>query len=291
MINRVRILGVTAALVASAALGSTTGIARTGNLGKQAPDVQSAKPSGYLIVSAGFSAPNGQETGHSVACPATKKGVTREPLGGGVLIASNSLSANVNSSYPSGTSWSGFVNNNSGADISFTVYAICAKPHKHYQVVGASIDNPPGTKTTGFAACPHGTTVTGGGAISSSVALGVNINTSVPYTDGWRVDANNAGAGSNTLTTYVVCSAGWDDRTGWVVVSGTHELNSAGTETEASVLCPSGRSVLGGGGFSDGGSTAVNMNATHPFTGGWTVFENNASASDQTITAYAICAT
>ncbi len=299
MTNRVRILAVTAALAATAALGTTTGIAKTAHLaapaaagaGKQALGIQAATPSGYVIKTASFTATNGQQSFGSVTCPATKKGVAREPLGGGVVITSNSLSANVNSSYPSSTSWDAYVSNNSGADTSFTVYAICAKPHKHYQVVANSTDNPSGAQSSASVSCPSGTKVTGGGGLNSSFDVAVNINTSIPTGNGWRVDANNASASDNTLTVYAVCSASWPSTTGYNIAVGPTVTNSAGTETEATVSCASGQSVLGGGGFSSSGSTAVNMNSTFPFTGEWAVFENNATASDSTITAYAICAT
>jgi len=301
MTNRVRILGLTAALVATAALGTTTGIAKTGHsgapaapgAGKQAPGVQAAaKPTGYTVISASFTAPNGQETSGSVTCPATKKGVTRDPLSGGVVIQSTSLSANVNSSSPSGTSWGAYVNNNSGADTSFTVYAVCATPHKHYQVVTSSgVTNAAGDQSTAIVACPSGTKVTGGGGYNSSSDLAVNINSSIPSGNGWRIDENNAGTGSNTAYSYAVCSSSWPAKTGYNVVLGTTLTNAAGTETHATALCASGQSVLGGGGYSGSGSTAVNMNSTGPFSGGWGVYENNASGSDTTINAYAICAT
>jgi hypothetical protein len=300
MTTRVRILAVTAALVATAALGTTTGIAKTGHLGapaapgagKPAPEVQAAaKPTGYTVVSASFSAPNGQQTFGSVTCPATNKGVTRDPLGGGVVITSNSLSANINSSFPVSTAWETYVDNNSGADTSFTVYAVCATPHKHYAVVSNSVSNPSGVQNSAIAACPSGTKVTGGGGYNSSGDLAVNINTSIPSGNGWRVDANNAGAGANSLTSYAVCSASWPAKTGYHVAVGTAQTNAAGAETLASVSCSSGQSVLGGGGFSSSGSTAVNMNTTVPSGAGWAVYENNASSSSASITAYAICAT
>lgn len=301
MTTRVRILGVTAALVATAALGSTAGIAKTGHLGaraapgagKQAPDVQAAAPSGYVVVTAVNSAPNGQDTSVGVTCPATKKGAARYPLGGGVLIGSGSLSANVNSSFPvPASSWAADVNNNSGADTTFTVYAICATPPKNYQVVHASaVTLPPGAQITDIAACPSGTKVTGGGGVISSSNLAVNLNTSVPTGNGWRIDVNNASASDDTVTSYAVCSARWGASTGYHVAIGSAVNNPAGTETQATVSCPSGQSVLGGGGYSGSASTAVNMNSTYPITSGWGVLENNASGKDTTITAYAICAT
>jgi hypothetical protein len=276
----------TAAAVATGVAGATTAAAKTGELGS--PTTAGAKPAGYLIVSATFSAANGVQTRGTVACP--KKGTAvRQPQGGGAVIGSSSLGANINSSFPSGNTWFVDVNNNSGAATSFVVYAVCAIPSKKYQVVTSSVTNSAGLQTSVTAACPTGTKVLGGGGFSGSGSLAVNINTSIPLGNGWRVDENNASASDATLAAYAVCSA--QPRTAhYGITVGTPVTNSAGTETHAEALCPTGRSALGGGGFSGSGSTSVNMNSTSPITGGWSVYENNASSSDTTITAYVVCA-
>jgi hypothetical protein len=286
VIKGLRVLALTAAVAATGVAGATTAAAKTGEFGS--PSIAGAKPAGYLIVSATFSAANGIQTGASVACP--KKGTaTRLPQGGGAVIGSSSLGANINSSIPSNNAWVVDVNNNSGAATNFVVYAVCAIPSKKYQVVTSSVTNSAGLQTSATAICPSGTKVLGGGGFSSSGSLAVNVNTSIPIANGWRVDENNASAVDATLTAYAVCSA--QAKTAhYGITIGTQVTNSAGTETHAEALCPSGRSALGGGGFSGSSSTSVNMNSTSPIAGGWSVYENNASASDTTLTPYVVCA-
>ncbi len=287
MIIGLRIFALTAAVAATGVAGATTAAAKTGELGS--PTTAGAKPAGYLVVSATFSAANGVQTEGSVACP--KKGTaTRLPQGGGAVIGSSSLGANINTSLPNGNAWIVDVNNNSGAATTFVVYAVCAIPSKKYQVVtSSSVPNPAGLQTSATVVCPSGTKVLGGGGFSSSGNLAVNVNTSIPIANGWRVDENNASVLDAALTAYAVCSA-QAKAAHYGITIGTQVTNAAGTETHAEVLCPSGRSALGGGGFSGSSSTSVNMNSTSPIAGGWSVYENNASASDTTITPYVVCA-
>ena len=56
----------------------------------------------------------------SVSCPAA---TVRS--GGGIFGFSSSTLQSVNSSYPIGNGWAGFMNNRTGANSSFTVYAVC----------------------------------------------------------------------------------------------------------------------------------------------------------------------
>ncbi len=287
MIKGLRMFALTAAVAATGVAGATTADAKTASSGS--PTLAGAKPAGYLIVSATFAAPNGAQTRGTAVCP--KKGTAvRMPQGGGAVIESSSLGANINTSIPNGNEWLVDVNNNSGADTNVVVYAVCAIPSKKYQqVVGSTATNPAGNQTTATVACPTGTKVLGGGGFSSTGSLAVNINTTIPAGNGWRVDENNASATSATVTAYAVCSA--QARTAhYGLTVGTPVTSAAGTETQAEAFCPSGRSSLGGGGFSNSGSTAVNMNSTSPITGGWSVYENNASGGDTTITAYVLCA-
>jgi len=99
-----------------------------GATGPQGPqgakgDAGAVGVSGYQrVVSPSVANPAGGQNSGSVACPAGKK-----VLGGGVSSTSGDLGHNVNSSYPtSETTWRADVNNNSGQDRSFIVYAICA---------------------------------------------------------------------------------------------------------------------------------------------------------------------
>jgi hypothetical protein len=254
--------------------------------GKTAPvDLGGSFSSKVTVVNSGsLTATTGIQTRGSVACPSTFP----QPSSGGALITSSDLNANINSSFPSGSTWIADINNASGTDTTFTVYAVCAKPNFKYTVASVAVTNLNGTQSSGTAVCPLHTFVRGGGALSNSGSTGANINTSIASgTTGWRVDMNNAGGFDSSFTVYAVCGA---KPLGYTVVSGTTVTNSAFTENLATVACPSTSPVvLGGGGFSGSGSTAVNMNSTLPTSSGWEVFENNNTASATTLFAQVVC--
>ena len=132
----------------------------------------------------------------------------------------------------------------------------------------------------------------GGGAFGSLVSLLQNINSTIPQGNGWRVDMNNGSASVASFAVYSVCGKVG----GWKVVSGPSVSNPANLQAFASVSCPlTGRGVqllvIGGGVFSSSASTAVNVNSTFPLNSTeWADFENNATASDVSITPYAVCA-
>ncbi len=61
-----------------------------------------------------------------------------------------------------------------------------------YTVTMQTVAGPAGRQTEGVAACPTGVVV-GGGVLSSSASLQVNVNSIIPFaTTGWRADVNNA---------------------------------------------------------------------------------------------------
>lgn len=301
----VAVAGLTALVVGSTAVAAKTAVrgtpASSAAAGKQLPSASplssSATPSGYLLVSSGsLTAPTGAETFGSVACPATRRGVARQPQSGGVFITSGSLAANINNSYPSGTSWVGFVNNSSGADTTFEVWAVCAKPHSAYtQAVSASFANPAGSQNLGSVSCPAGTKVLGGGASSPTIDLAQNINESVPFHSGriygWSVFMNNSGGNADSFNVYAVCSKYSPTNNGYTIVEGASVSDPPGTQTFSSVGCPAGDSVLGGGQSNDSISTATSLNSNWPSsTTGWGAWENNGSGSTVSDNAWAICA-
>src|ERR1700677_2631437 len=98
MRQRARVAGVCSALVCL----SVAWAAQAAQAAQAAP--AAAKPAGYKIVSADFSAPSGLDTSGSVACPKVK-GVQTVPLSGGVLIDGTSLETSINSSWPATTGW------------------------------------------------------------------------------------------------------------------------------------------------------------------------------------------
>jgi hypothetical protein len=246
----------------------------------------SAKVKGYTIVNSGsLNAPAGGQTHGTVACPTGTK-----PLGGGVGVASSDLAVNINSTYPNGTAgWAVDVNNGSSSATGFAVYAVCAKKPAGYSVVTAQVTNPAASQTTATATCPSGAKVLGGGGYSSSLSISVNLNTTIPGSPtSWRADQNNATGNTVTVKAYAICGK---NVTGWKLVTGASTTNPASSETLSTVGCPGGRSVLGGGAYSDSSNTAINVNTTYPQSSTtWASYENNASSSVATTKSVAICA-
>lgn len=240
-----------------------------------------AKPSGYVVVNSGpLASPAGVQAHGSATCPSGKV-----PFGGGVFISSGSTAANINSSYPTAAGWNGDVNNASGAATTFTVYAVCGKkPKKYVQVTGNVATVTPGAQTSVTATCSAGKPL-GGGFFSNTTSTAANANSSIPTTNGWRADANNASGASELVTAYVVCGKVGN----YAQHVGTSVPNGAGAQTAAAVLCGGQAVPVGGGGFSSSGSTAVSMNSTYPIAGGWQTYENNATASPATVTSYVVC--
>ena len=215
-----------------------------------------------------------------MACPTGKV-----PLGGGVFFSSVSVSAGINSSYPTGTGWAADVNNGSTSASSFFVYAVCGKQPKKYAVAaGTPSAVAPGTQKANITAtCPKGKPLSGG-LFSDTFNLLANDNSSFPTTNGWRIDANNGSTGIDNVRAYVVCG---QVITRHVVVAAAVS-NTAGTQTGSTALCGTGVPV-GGGAFSNSGSTAVTMNTSYPVAGGWRAYMNNGSASTELFNTYVVC--
>jgi hypothetical protein len=74
------------------------------------------------VVAASVSNPNGAQSFGTAQCPA---GSLR--TGGGVFGSSGFAGGqqSINSSYPSGNGWAAYMNNATGSNSSFTVYAVC----------------------------------------------------------------------------------------------------------------------------------------------------------------------
>jgi hypothetical protein len=277
--------------LALAAIGcalATTAAMADGGPGKvvpQTPQVAAAgAPRGYTVVSSGpLTAPNGSSHGE-VTCPGTTV-----PLGGGVFTPSTSTSIAVGSSYPTTTGWAGQLNNVSGAPAVFNVVAVCAKAPKRYQIVAAfpfTVDG--NTQASGFAFCPRGTVVLGGGSIANTASVAVNINGTFPSTrTSWQVNLNDNTTAGTTFDVFAICGR---KPTGYTAVVGPTVTNRAFEQTEADATCPAGTVPLSGGAFSASGSPAVDLNSTIPTGDGWRVFENNGRTGDTALTALAICA-
>jgi hypothetical protein len=250
-----------------------------------------AKPAGYKIVSADFSAPAGLDTSGSVACPKVK-GAQTVPLSGGALIDGNSLETSINSSWPTATGWNARINNATTAAVGFTVYAVCAKKMTGYmQHESAAVSNPVGTQNGAGYKCPNGDQLLGGGAASTSHSTLVNLDSSWPAgTSVWYVYMNNASSTQTSFHVYRVCAKLNVSATSYQLVAGTPVVSVAGTQTGVSVFCPGGLATIGGGLVTVSTSIDLTLNTTFPFAGGWGGDENNASSANTTVTAYVLCA-
>ena len=238
-------------------------------------------PKGYVVVKSGsLTAPASVQTHGSVTCPTGKV-----PLGGGVFFSSGSVVADINSSYPTATGWAADVNNGSTGSSSFIVYATCSKKPgtAYHEASGTATTVNPGAQVSATATCATGKPVSGG-VFSNSTSLAADLNTSIPVTNGWRIDANNGSASAETVTPYVVCA----NVTKYKIVIGTTTASNPGTQTGATATCTTA-APIGGGAFSSSGSTAVNLNTTYPVTGGWESFQNNNSTSATSFIPYAVC--
>ena len=246
-------------------------------------DVHASSITGLQVKSKTFAAANGQQTRGQVGC-----GQTKVPVGGGVLIYGTSVFANVNSSIPSARKWIVDVNNASGADTRFTVYAMCAKRPAGYQIVTASYTDGTFQRTIGNAYCPAGTVPYGGGALSSSVSTAVNMNsdeTQTPNSTGWRVDMLNNTSTTGGHTVYAICGA---RPPLWRLVTSPEVINPAYSQTGANITCPAGTVAIGGGIVS--GNNLATVNSTYPLGQTWRVYGNNASSSQNGYYGTAICA-
>lgn len=254
--------------------------------GKAAPasTAQGKAPKKYTVVeTTPFTARTGVQTRGTVTCP-----VGLLPIGGGAVVQSNSTRATVNSSFPLGNEWVADVNNASGADTTFEVSLVCAKPPRGYAVVqSAIVDNPSGAQTTALATCPAGTKPLGGGASSSSSSPFVGINSTFPDGASWRVDENNASASDAGLKSFAICGR----LAGYKVVEGPAALTGANTVTPITVTCPSPTVPIGGGAISDTTSVGVNLNTTSvDDENGWTSWVANASGVDFVASPIVVCA-
>jgi hypothetical protein len=245
----------------------------------------SRAPAGYRVVTSGLlTALTGRQTRGSVTCPAGTV-----PFGGGAFISGSNENININSSFPSGTSWFADINNVSGSSDTFSVYAVCANALRKYQIVESSpFANPADTQSSGSVTCPGRTVPLGGGALSQSGSVAVNMNTTIPFGRGWRTDMNNNTTPATTFEVFAVCAR---QPRNYTVVTGTPVTNPGFTQTLATATCPAPTVPLGGGAFSGSSSPAVDLNTTFPSGNNWDVYEDNTAIGSTSLTAYAVCAT
>jgi hypothetical protein len=172
------------------------------------------------------------------------------------------------------------------------VRAICAAGVSDYSVVaGALVHNPTGQHTAATATCPSGTVALGGGAHLSSTNLGVSLSDDHPTAQGasWVVHANNVSGAGDQITPYVICGT---KPTGYAIAVGPSTAVGASSSGESTAICPSGSSVLSGGGNLNAAPTSVDLNGTTASgNNAWTASVSDTAAATSIISARAVCAT
>jgi hypothetical protein len=159
----------------------------------------------YTIASAAGTAVNGVQSSLSAKCPAHTTVV-----GGGAFSSSSSTAVNLNSLLPVTHGWRADINNTTGSNSSFSVYAVCrAKPTGYVVETSGSISNPAGAQTTATTNCPFGggSVAISGGALSASINTSVQMNSSFPNgSGGWTVFEQNLSSAATTVTGYAICA-------------------------------------------------------------------------------------
>lgn len=241
-----------------------------------------ARPSGYVVVQQTYDvAAHSANNGDSV-CPAKTV-----PLGGGVLVASTSVLADINTSSPLTFAWDVFIQNRGSSDSTFTVFAICATKPANWRIVGGPLQTvPPHSQLVDVvASCPSGQVLGGGPDFEGELQPASTVNSSFPFGSSvWRVDANNGSAVSQDVESAAICGT----INGYHVVHGAAVSNPAGQQTSGTVACGTGV-PLGGGASASSTSTAVAMNSSFTTGNGWKVYMNNASKKATTFTPYVVC--
>jgi hypothetical protein len=284
---RVRKLRKAGLLTVAVGIGAIGLVGATGVVGAVA--VTSSAPAGYSVVtSAPVTAVNGRQTAAPVACPGPTK-----PVGGGAHVDSASTLVNLNSSYPVGKrKWLVRVNNVSGADVTFEVYAVCIdRPAERFTVQTTFFSGPAHHVSGGTVDCGSGV-VYGGGVESYSKNPAVSIHEMAPAagapTPTWVVHMNNPTAKPEGFGVFTICRKGSPRSV--AVSGGERTSNPAGTQTTTSSSnCSAGQVPLSGGVLSDSSALGVSMSSSLPQGQGWSASGNNTSTSDNFLSTSAIC--
>lgn len=245
------------------------------------------------VTSSSFTAPANDQVFGSITCPGKMKA-----LSGGAIVNSTSIYESINSSFPTsdGRSWDVWVNNETSSDDSFVVYAVCEAGIGKYTIVNSGVSpDPPGLGESNqlAAVCPKGTVVYGGGGYVGSSSPYTMMAESEPGYDlkTWYAAFNNRSSDTTDDTTYAVCGV---KQAGYVHVHGGGTNVEPNSQGGASVSCPSGDVVLGGGGGPTvfwNGLTDMNSSGWQSSTT-WSYWENNLNTSQSfDVESSAVCAT
>jgi hypothetical protein len=264
----------------------------TAGIASAAPQVSTLKLKGYTFAEADVSLPANAQGAATASCPSGDKVV-----GGGGYQVTQGLRQDLNSSYPDagGTGWSVYFNNEASSSNTGVAVAICAAASSlsHYSVhYGALVAVPAGGEGQGTVTCPSGTVSLSGGPDMESAGTQTYeaANASAPFgTNGWRAYMGSAGADSTQGLAAVVCAT---EPAGWAQVSSPYVSNPAGKATTATVTCPSGTKVLGGGPFNSSADPSVTIGLTTSVSSlkGWHSSEHNNSSVSESVDEWAVCA-
>jgi hypothetical protein len=250
---------------------------------------------GYTLVEARVSIPADGQAGTTALCPTGDVVV-----GGGGYEVTQGLDADLNTSLPFGSAglgWIDYFNNLASTPNTGVVVAICvsAASVSNYSVhlSKRAVTIPAGGSAPATAGCPKGTVALGGGGENQGQETSQSIEISAPFNHkSWSVWMGSAGSESTDGYAGVVCStkpAGWFYASTELVAD-----DPPGQATNYGTLCPSGLNVLGGGSSLADQPTSpdVTIGLTTPYSAlnGWHTVENNASSTDESSAAWAICA-
>ena len=229
-------------------------------------------------------------------------------IGGGVEITGDNsdLGLEVGSTSPTRGgdpgSWFAEAINSSASPAQMTVTAICARGRFAYQrrerLVAA------GGQDQLKAPCPAGTKVTGGGVITATDSLKVDVASTEPFDgpdpgstpdDGWLGTANNGKSSSTRMVVLAACAKSGHYR----YVHSAREPLPDNSEASAEARCPAGTTVTGGGIDNSGIDIGAEIRSTFPFDGGdigftpddgWEGSANNDDTGrSERMQAFAIC--
>ena len=155
-----------------------------------------------------------------------------------------------------------------------------------FTVIGPEVSSPDQSQIRVTANCPKGTVPFGGGVFTGISSLLLNVNDSFPSGNGWVGDVNNASGQSTEASVAVMCG---HKPAHYKVVKAKAVKNPSGRHTVSTAMCPAGSKPIGGGAAATSSDLFTNMAATLPQGNAWRVDENNASATGNTLTPFAIC--
>jgi hypothetical protein len=244
-------------------------------------------PPGYTIVrSAPFSAPPGAfDSGGSATCPAGTV-----VWGGGVaFLGAFGPDLTVNTSQPAGSSgWEARVNNTGTTTPQFRVDAICADKPMGYRLVTKTADSPPNRQTHDTVTCPSPKVLLSGGTLSSDDQVTSFLTSAWPVSSArFTAYMVNGTATDQAFTVEAICA---HKPVGYKIATNSAPVDPGATLSDG-IACPSGTSVLGGGGQDPDHVKVVQVaGSIDESATAWDIGMNDDGQLVHQVNGYAICA-